>query len=768
MESEILSGLNEEQKKALIQTEGAVLVTAGAGSGKTRLLTHRISYLVKEKGINPYNLLAITFTNKAAKEMKERCDKLIEGGERLWISTFHSMCARILRYDIENMSGYTKNFTIYSEQDSDKIYKKIFNSLNIEKEDVKKSITFHVSNLKNNNMTITEYEKIYSYLSNFDIIKRVYIEYEKELKKANALDFNDLLNKTYELFVTCPQVLEKYQNRFQYILVDEFQDTNKIQYDLVKLLSGKYKNIFVVGDEDQCIYTWRGANFTNIFDFQRDFDNVKLFKLERNYRSTKKILNLANKLIKNNKSRLEKKLWTENESGLEPEVRLVYNEKEEAEIVAREIYDLVRNGGFKYSDFAVLVRLNALTYSFEDKFLNYNIPHKIYGGFKFYERVEIKNILSYLTIFLNPRDEVSLLRVINFPRRGLGDVAISNIKEIADANNLTMLDAILKIEELGCPNSLVSKLKSFREKYIKLLSEYELQSLYDFVLSVIRTFEIKSAYSSGSEEDIDKCMNIDTFMSSVKDFNEKNPLTTLSDFLESVTLVSDIDSMNDSDNYVTIATVHAVKGLEFRYVFIVGLEENIFPISRARDKENDMEEERRLMYVAITRAKERLMLSRCRTRFLYNKKEYEVDSRFLKELNFTRSEMSPSVSKKNTYNPQIRGFSYNSDVEAHALSNDESKYSYKPIKQMISKEKYEPNKERYEPTKYEQYLRNQKENENKIAVNFKEGQSVFHPKFGVGKIIKISQNFVDVDFDKLGVKTLLLDIAPLKILSKTV
>jgi DNA helicase-2/ATP-dependent DNA helicase PcrA len=758
MENEILSGLNEEQKRALLETEGAVLVTAGAGSGKTRLLTHRISYLIKEKKINPYNVLAITFTNKAAKEMKERCEKLVEGGDKIWISTFHSMCVRILRYDIESLNGYTKNFTIYSEQDSDKIYKKIFTLFNIEKEDVKKGIVFHISNLKNNNMSITEYEKLYSYLENFRLIKKVYFEYENELKKANALDFNDLLNKTYELFITCPKVAEKYQNRFQYILVDEFQDTNRIQYDLLKVLSAKNKNLFVVGDEDQCIYTWRGASFANIFDFQKDFENVKLFKLERNYRSTKNILNLANKLIKNNRSRLDKKLWTENDGGIDPEVRLVYDEKEEAEIVAREIYDLVQNQGFKYSDFAILVRLNAVTFPFEEKFLTYNIPHKIYGGYKFYERAEIKNIISYLTIFLNPRDEVSLMRIINFPKRGLGDAAILAIREIADRNNLTMLDAILKIDELGAPNSLVNKLFDFKQKYIKLLSEYELQSLYDFVLSVIRTFDIRSAYNSKSEEDIDKNFNIDIFMANVKEFNEKNPTATLAEFIESVTLVADIDSMNNSDNYVTIATVHSVKGLEFRYVFIVGLEENIFPISRARDKEEDMEEERRLMYVAITRARERLMLSRCRTRFLYNRKEYEVDSRFLKELGLSQSEMSPSLSRRNNeyQNPYtyIRGFNYNSNIETNEVAREESKYSYKPMKQEL------PEKE---PTKYEQYMQEQAKEE-KTSTNFEQGQTVLHPKFGVGKILKISDNFVDVDFDKLGVKTLLLDIAPLKVL----
>lgn len=758
MKNDILDELNEEQKRALLETEGAVLVTAGAGSGKTRLLTHRISYLIKEKNVDPYNILAITFTNKAANEMRERCVKLVDGGEKVWISTFHSMCARILRNDIEKLLGYDNNFTIYSDQDADRIYKQIFENFLIDKDDVKKNIVFHISNLKNNNMTISEYEPLYSYINNFDLVKKVYIKYQEALKNANALDFNDLLNKTYELFNTSSEVLEKYQNRFKYILVDEFQDTNKIQYDLIKLLSAKNKNIFVVGDEDQCIYTWRGANFTNIFDFQKDFSDVKTFKLERNYRSTKKILDLANKLIKNNRSRLEKRLWTENNKGIEPDARVVYDEKGEAEIVAREIYDMVNNKGYKYSDFAVLVRLNALTYPFEDKFLSYNIPHRIYGGFKFYERVEIKNVISYLRIFLNPKDEVSLLRVINFPRRGLGDRSILAIKEIAEANNLTMLETVLKIEDLGAPQGLRNKLKDFRNKYLKLLNEFELQSLYDFVLAVIREFDIRSAYETNTEENINKRFNIDNFVTSVKEFTDRNPKGTLTDFLESITLQADIDTMEDESNAVTIATIHSVKGLEFRCVFIVGLEENIFPISRAKNKEEDMEEERRLMYVAITRAKERLMLSRCKSRYLYNRREYSVDSRFLKELELSESDFDVLSANKNVNHGYIRGFNYKSNLEVNMTAEQDSKYSYRPIKQVSQRVKIEK-----QPTKYEEFIQSQKK-EGQNRESYIIGQTVLHPKFGIGKVNKISDDFIDVNFDKLGIKTLLIDLAPLKAL----
>lgn len=734
---DILEDLNSEQQKALLQTEGAVLVVAGAGSGKTRLLTHRIAYLIKEKHVSSYNILAITFTNKASREMKQRCDQIIGEEGNVWISTFHSMCARILRMDIEELGDYTKNFTIYSDQDSDKVFKNIFSTLKIDKDETKKSVMFHISNLKNNNMTIQEYENLYSYVSNFDYIKKAYFMYESELKKANALDFNDLLNKTYELLKKCPNVLEKYQERFKYILVDEFQDTNKIQYDLVKLLAGKYKNIFVVGDEDQCIYTWRGANYTNIFDFQKDFENVKVFKLEQNYRSTKNILNLANALIKKNKSRIDKNLWTEKTEGKKPEVRLVYDEREEAEIVAREIVELVQNEGYSYSDFAVLVRLNALTFPFEEKFLTYNISHRIFGGFKFYERAEIKNLISYLRLFLNPRDDISFLRIINFPKRGIGESAIKTLTTVANENETSLMNVVLQSEKFDL-GGLAKKIENFKKTYVSLLASYEDLTLSNFVENVIKQFDIKSAYSSGSEEDLERQLNINTFVSAVQEFEKNNPSGTLLDFLESVTLVSDIDTMDDSNNAVTIATIHSVKGLEFRYVFIVGLEEKIFPISRAYGKDEDMEEERRLMYVAITRAKENLMLTRCRTRFLYGRREFEIDSRFLKELGLSGQEkMSPQLSVDKL--PKV----YFSEA-INVAEKPETKYSYNPFAQK---------------TKYEEYI----EKSEKKEKNYVAGQTVSHPKFGTGKVLKCDDMFVDIEFEKLGIKTLVKEIAPLEI-----
>lgn len=750
----ILQGLNEEQQQALLQIDGAVLVTAGAGSGKTRLLTHRIAYLISELQVSPYNILAITFTNKAAKEMKDRVEKMIEGGDRVWISTFHSMCAKILRMDIEKLGDYDSNFSIYSDQDTDKLFKQICAKYNIEKEEKRKNISYHINNLKNNNMTMTEYKKMYEYLDDIETIEHIYYDYQAELRKANALDFNDLMNVTYQLFKQCPEVLEKYAKRFKYVLVDEFQDTNTIQYDLVKMLTSVHKNIFVVGDEDQCIYTWRGANFANIFDFQKDFENVKLFKLERNYRSTKKILNLANKLIKNNKSRMEKNLWTENFDGAEIATKNVYDEKEEAEAVAREIYDLVQNHGYKYSDFAVLMRLNALTLPFEERFLAYNIPHRIYGGFKFYERAEIKNLISYLRLFTNPRDDISFERIINFPKRGIGESALNSLKEEANIYGESLLNTLLR-DDLDLSLSTMKKFESFKSTYLMLREDYEKMSLTDFVKQLIREFNIKSAYNSNSEEDINRLLNIDMFVSQVEDFENKNDSASLVQFLESISLISDIDGMDNAGNCVTIATIHSVKGLEFRYVFIVGLEEKIFPISRAFDNNEEMEEERRLMYVAITRAKENLMLTCCKTRYLYGKRDYQRPSRFLREINLAPAEenIMPefSVFQNNRYGQQIGNYyreQYQAKVEKTYFKEPEkSKYDYNP---------------QHFKTKFDEYVENKKP---KTENNFEIGQTVLHPKFGVGKIISIDGGkFADIDFGKIGIKSIMLEISPLKVL----
>ena len=576
--------LNEEQLAPLKQTEGAVLVTAGAGSGKTRLLTYRVAYLIEEKGINPYNILAITFTNKAAGEMKERIAKMVFGADKVWISTFHSMCAKILRMDIDNLYPFTKDFSIYSENDSEKVLKDIISQSGINDDKFKKAVTFHLSNWKNGNQSFHEYLSTHACEFDMNKIGLIISKYQEKLAKNNALDFDDLLLKTVELFKKNPEVLNKYAQRFWYILVDEFQDTNTIQYILVKMLSSIHKNIFVVGDEDQCIYSWRGANFQNIFNFKRDFQDVKVFKLERNYRSTSEIINVANNVIKNNSTRLNKNMYTTKLGGQVPTIYNAYDERDEALYVAKNIEKLISQG-YEYKDIAVLMRMNALSRSFEEAFLSYDIPHRIFGGFKFYERNEIKNIVSYLRLFVNNKDDVSFIRIINFPRRGIGDGTISKIAQINYQNSL--LENCLLLDKNQENLALYKKLNEFIDNYKKLISS-SFEKISDFVESVINCFKIKEQYNPKDEDDLDRLMNIEQFVSSVKEFEQENSELSLGDFLESITLRSDNDEIGQGGS-VTIATVHAVKGLEFKIVFVVGLEEGVFPISRALNSNNEIE-----------------------------------------------------------------------------------------------------------------------------------------------------------------------------------
>ena len=748
---EILNTLNQEQIDALLCVDGAVLVTAGAGTGKTRLLTHRIAYLIEELKVDPYNILAITFTNKAANEMKSRVESSVSGGNRVWISTFHSMCVRMLRRDIDKLGGnYDRNFTIYSDSDTEKLIKTIVKEFGYE-DDVKK-YAFHISNCKNKNMSLLEYEKEFSNMRDIEQIMRVFREYERNLANNNALDFDDLLTKTFELFVKCPDVLDFYSRRFEYVLVDEFQDTNKIQYDLTKLLCSRYKNLFVVGDEDQSIYSWRGADFTNIFNISKDFAGTKVFKLQQNYRCTKDILKVANKLIALNDDRFDKVLWTDKESEDKVVLKKYYDEQEEATSIAGTIYSLVERQGYRYSDIAILVRLNALTLPFEEKLLSYNIPHKIYGGFKFFERAEIKNILAYLRIFINDKDEVSLLRIINFPKRSIGDSAVGLLKEIAHAYNETVLNVILNIEMYPEAKGLVNKLRDFKDTYNKLKTDFEKLTLCDFVEQVIDDFKIKQAFPKDNDDNIDKLMNISQLVNSVKSFVESNPDCTLADYLESVTLQSDIDTMGDTDN-VIVSTVHAVKGLEFKVVFVVGMEENIFPLARCKDNDKDLQEERRLAYVAFTRAEEKLYVSACKTRFMYGRRSYQQESKFLEESGL--SEPKPkriydifedgddygysSYKPKTTFNPTYGGYNTKTNT-----------YMPKPtVGSFVSISSG-----------------NNTLNQTIDVSKYKVGQIVQHPKFGKGEIKSIGDGgkTADINFDGIGVKTLMLEIAKLTII----
>ncbi len=606
------------------------MVIAGAGSGKTRVLTARICHLI-EMGVSPYNILAITFTNKAADEMKQRIEKYI-GAVGVWTSTFHSMCARMLRVDAERI-GYSKDFSIYTEQESDRVVKRILADHPAIDPKKKSEILWHISRAKTLSMSPAEYyDAIKDDENDAEDITMVYRRYEEELKRSNSLDFDDLLLKTIMLFETCPDVLEKYQQRFEYIHVDEFQDTNGLQYKLVKLLAARSGNLFAVGDEDQSIYSWRGAEIKNILDFPKDFPGTKVIKLEQNYRSTSSILKAANNVIKNNRNRNDKTLWSDNSEEDCVEYYEAYSDRDESEKVARAIGVLTRDGA-NYSDIAVLVRANSLTRQFEEEFNLHGIPYKVFGGFRFFERKEIKDALAYVRLALNPSDNDSLLRVINYPKRGIGDGAVGELRQAAMDGNCTLFAALINHDRLGSATS--KKLSGFANILLDLIEAKDNMKPVEFMQYALRRSGLEDALAASKDrEDVNRLENIEELVAAVRQFVQDNPESTISDFMQSVALVSDADEMDD-ENYVTLATVHAVKGLEFDYVFIIGLEEGIFPTQRAIAS-GDLEEERRLMYVAITRARRRVFAFNARSRYRFGRTENFPKSRFVGEMTGVR------------------------------------------------------------------------------------------------------------------------------------
>ena len=625
---ELLEKLNDEQIKPVLQTEGPVLVLAGAGSGKTRVLTSRIAYLMEEKGVPAEAILAITFTNKAANEMKERLSAIVDVS-RSWVCTIHSMCVRILRMYAED-AGIKQNFSIYSETERNNIIKKSFQECDFDDEKLLKACKYHIGEAKMLGYEPERYAEEIAGERQVDEIIKVYTRYQKHLRENNALDFDDLLNETRNLLKTNQDAREYLGGRFRYILVDEFQDTNEVQFQIIRYLASVHGNLFVVGDDDQSIYGWRGAKIENILHFEKSFKNAHVFKLERNYRSTKNILKLANTVIHNNSARKDKTLWTENDEGAPAKVWESEEESGEARYIAQTIAGLMRQG-YKFSDFAILMRLNALTRSFEQEFTGDGIPYKVFGGFKFFERKEIKDLLAYLRLVNNPFDSEAALRIINFPKRGIGAKTVDALQSYAFQEELSVYDALIDVDIIGFTGATREKLVNFRNLVKDWIIDSQDMPVNELVKKIIEDTKMREAYADESDESINKRANIDEFINSVEEYCKLNPNTTLTDYLNQVTLSSDTDEMDDG-NYVTLATVHAVKGLEFRCVFICGLEENILPVSRAVENDEDMEEERRLMYVAITRAKERLYLTRSKSRYLYGKREPTARSRFLKEL----------------------------------------------------------------------------------------------------------------------------------------
>ena len=713
------TNLNEMQQKIVEHTDGPVMVLAGAGSGKTRVLTHRIAQILHENKAKYDEILAITFTNKAANEIKQRLSNMGISLIPVWAMTFHRLCCKILRNEAQYLDGYNKYFSIYDEQDKKGVIKKIIKEKNLKDEDndIAGIVSEKLSDYKMVDMTIEEYKKCACFSKSDEVVFDVMQSYIERLRQDNAMDFDDLIKNTLFLLKNVSEVREYYQSKFKYILVDEFQDTNETQYQLVKILGAKYQNVFCVGDEDQSIYGWRGASIDNIKKFLNDFPNATLYKLEQNYRSTKNIIDYANKIIKNNQNRIDKTLFTENETG----ATVVYNkcntDRDEAEFVAQTILGLVHSKGYRYNDIAVLLRLNALSRNFEEKFVNYNIPYKVFGGVKFFERAEIKNIMAYLRLINNKQDEESFYRIINFPKRGIGDGAIKQLKD--SSYGLNMIEAVNMIDDNA--TGTMAKFLSFKH----LMQDFQQKSiempLYEFVCYVVEKAQILEQYSGETDEEYNKRLNIGEFLQNVKNYSDDNPNRTLVDFLQTVSLATDIDGYDEEQESVSLATVHSVKGLEFKVIFVVGLEERFFPIVRANDDENDIEEERRLMYVAITRAKERLYLTCARQRYMYGKQSFSLVSRFVKELGF---EAKRSDFEQNNYEKPQKVQNFGGSLNNFMHSNI----------QKVAKE------------------------------NFAVGDRVFHSKFGIGYVVSIdsSTKTINIDFDNFGNKALSIDFAPIK------
>ena len=637
----IYDTLNSQQKKAVLQTEGPVLILAGAGSGKTRVLTHRVAYLIDQCGINPWNIMAITFTNKAAGEMRNRVDKLVGfGSESIWVATFHSSCVRILRRYADRL-GYDNNFSIYDTDDSKSVMKDICKRYQLETTQLKmRAIMQSISKCKDNLVTPEEYSLNTQNDPRKMRISKAYMEYQAALKKSNAMDFDDLLMKTVELFRKNPDVLEQYQERFRYIMVDEYQDTNNAQFELIRLLAQKYQNLCVVGDDDQSIYRFRGANIRNILDFEKVYPDACVIKLEQNYRSTQNILDAANAVIRNNEGRKDKSLWTDEGVGEKVHFRKFDSALEEASFIADEISSLKRAGKLEYSETAVLYRTNAQSRLIEEKFVLNGIPYDLVGGTNFYSRREIKDLLCYLKTIDNARDDVAVKRIINVPRRGIGATTIDNVQTYADERGIGFYDALCEVDQIVSVQRAASKLKDFVtmiSAFRTKMKEYSLEQLLRDILITTSYIDYIRAESEEDESgDNDREQNIDELISKIAAYEEKEDEPSLSGFLEEVALVADIDSVGDDDEKVLLMTLHSAKGLEFEHVYLAGMEEGMFPSYMTLEVEDSdpyaMEEERRLAYVGITRAKKELTLTCARARMIRGQMQYNAVSRFVNEI----------------------------------------------------------------------------------------------------------------------------------------
>ena len=739
----IYDTLNPPQKEAVFHTEGPLLILAGAGSGKTRVLTHRIACLMEEKGVNPWNILAITFTNKAAQEMRERVDKLVGmGAESIWVSTFHSACVRILRRHIDFL-GFDNHFAIYDTEDQKTVIKEVCRRLNIDTKIYKeRTLMAKISHAKDELISPEEMELNAGGDFNEKKIAAVYKEYQATLRKNNALDFDDLIVKTVELFQNCPDVLEYYQERFQYIMVDEYQDTNTAQFKFVSLLASKYQNLCVVGDDDQSIYKFRGANIGNILGFEKAFPGAKVIRLEQNYRSTENILEAANRVIENNTERKPKRLWTENGAGDKVHFRQFLNGFEEAEYVVGEITKARRNGDCNYKDCAVLYRTNAQSRLFEEKFLLANVPYKIVGGINFYARKEIKDLLCYLKTVSNAKDDVAVRRILNVPKRGIGAATVSKVQDYAEYMQVSFYDALRVAEEIPSIGRSLSKINGFVDFIQSLRSKEEVYTVRELLEEVIRlTGYVDELRAEDTEEAKARIENIDELISKTEMYQEtmkaQNEPATLSGFLEEIALVADIDSVDPNQDYVLLMTLHSAKGLEFPKVFLTGMEDGIFPgyMTISSGDPSDLEEERRLCYVGITRAMKELTLTCAQQRMIRGETQFNRVSRFVREIPRELVDLGHTVQEKK---PRL---------EDIAPKNN----SYMQMKMAFHAKPFQPKE--FKVTKAE-------------ALDYEVGDTVRHVKFGVGIVKNITEGGRDyevtVDFDRFGVKKMCAGFAKLK------
>ena len=758
--NDIIDVLNDKQKEAVLSTEGPCLVIAGAGSGKTKVLTHKIAYLMQEKNVKPWSILAITFTNKAANEMKERVENLVgDVAKDMWIGTFHSICVRILRRYIDRI-GFTSSFIIFDSSDQRTLVKQCLKQLNIDDKMLNdRAVLSEISNAKNEMLEPDAYKLRTNNEIRKETIAKVYELYQKRLRENNAIDFDDIINYTIRILSENPDILEYYSNKFEYVLVDEYQDTNKAQFTLVSILAALHGNITVVGDNDQGIYSFRGADITNILNFEKDFPGTKIIKLEQNYRCTQNILDAANAVIKNNETKYEKKLWTENGKGGMITVFRGNDEYDEANFIVENINKLRREEYMTYNDFAILYRMNSQSRSIEDILRRENVPYKIIGGLKFYERKEIKDTIAYLRLIQNPSDNLSLTRIINEPKRGIGKTSLDNVQQIAMQSETSMYDVIKRADEFGL-NRVFANSREFVSQIEELRAKKDNIKISDLIKETLnKTGYTKALEDEDTTEAETRLENIEEFLTVAMEFEEQMAENSLEEFLEGITLSSDLDNADDQEDSVTLMTLHSAKGLEFPVVFLVGMEEGIFPGYKSIGEPKELEEERRLCYVGITRAKQNLFISCARQRTIFGSTSCNQVSRFVKEI---PKELMDGFDENFEDKPQKTYEDYQYEWKygnSHVTSykSDEVKLA-KPAMQ-------------YSFRTAESFLNNLNKKPATTSVDisiYRAGQRVYHKKFGEGRINYVEAEGddakVDITFDKIGHKRLMAKYAGLEVL----